>query len=370
MSKFIIRRIFGLIPLFIGAILISFVLMQLAPGGPAGAVINNTRITQEQKEAWLARWCLEDTKDLGSILRSFGGWSGVLNCDNEGLDQFVSEQGGLNFLPSFLGGGDNGFLHGDLGNSTDTGRLVFDMVTERLPATMMLAGTALVLWVSIAIVLGVYAAVRRYSFFDQALTFFSYVFYSLPTFWLGLMLIFIFGPFLHLLPTGGVVNVRDWPAFGSPQFWGAAFERPIDAIFDIGHHLILPVTTLVLVNIAADSRFVRASMLEALNQDFVRTAKAKGLRSRVVVGKHAFRNALLPVVTNVALEIPFLVSGAVVTETIFTWPGVGRLFIESVGERDYYVLMGLILLTSFAILFMNLIADVVYAIIDPRIRYD
>lgn len=370
MIKYIIRRLIGLIPLFLGVILISFVLMQQAPGGPAGAVINNVRITQEAKERWLAKWCLEDAKDIGSILRQFGGWSGILNCENEGLDQFFSPQGGLNVLPSFLGGGDNGFVHGDLGNSTDTGRPVIDMIAERFPATIILAGTALFIWVSIAILAGVYAAIRRYSFFDQALTLFSYIFFSLPTFWLGLMLIFFFGPTLHLLPTGGVVNVRDWPAFGSPQFWGAAGQRPVQAVMDIGLHLILPVTTLVLVNIAADSRFVRASMLEALNQDYVRTAKAKGLPGRTVVGKHAFRNAMLPVVTNVGLELPFLVSGAVVTETIFSWPGLGRQFIDSVGERDYYVLMGLILISSFAILIANLLADVVYAVVDPRIRYD
>jgi peptide/nickel transport system permease protein len=369
-TKFIIRRILGLIPLFLGVIILSFLLMQMAPGGPSTLVANNPRITQEAKERWLARWCLEDSKDIGAIVRQFGGWSGVLNCDNEGAQQLFSKQGGLNVLPAFLGGGDNGFIHGDLGTSVDTGRPVLDMMGERLPGTIFLTATALFFWVTIAVLAGVYAAIRRYSLYDQALTFFSYVFYSLPTFWLGLMLIFAFGPALHLLPTGGIVEVRNWPAFGSPQFWAAAGQRPVEAFLDIGKHLILPVTTLVLVNVAGDSRFVRASMLDALNQDYVRTAKAKGLPGRVVVGKHAFRNAMLPVVTNVALEIPFLVSGAVVTETIFSWTGLGRLFIQSVGTRDYYVLMGLILLTSFFILIANLIADVVYAIVDPRIRYD
>jgi peptide/nickel transport system permease protein len=368
--KYIVRRIGGLIPLFLGVVVLSFILMQTAPGGPAGPVINNPRMTQDMKERWLARWCLEDTKDVVAIFRQFGGWSGVLNCDNEGFDQFFSEQGGLNFLPGFLGGGVNGFLHGDLGNSLDTGRPVVDMIGERVAGTLFLTVTALLLWVTVAILAGVYAAIRRYSAFDQGLTFFSYVFYSLPTFWLGLMLIFLFGPALHLLPTGGVVEVRDWPAFASPQFWTAAGARPVDAFLDVGKHLILPVATLVAVNIAADSRFVRASMLDALNQDYVRTARAKGLPGRTVVGKHALRNALLPVVTNVALEIPFLFSGAVVTETIFAWPGLGRLFIDAVGERDYYILMGLILITSTVILLANLLADVIYAIVDPRIRYD
>jgi peptide/nickel transport system permease protein len=366
---YIIRRLLGLIPLFIGVIVLSFVLIVAAPGGPAGAVINNPRLTPEAKQEWLAAWCLEDSKDPVAIMRMFGGWAGILDCSRSGTDAFFSDQGGLNLLPAFLGGGTNGLVHGDLGKSLDTGRPVMDMVWERLPATLILTITALIIWVTVAIVIGVYAAIRRYSVFDQGMTLISYILYSLPVFWLGLMLIFLFGPALHLLPTGGVVDARAWPAFGSPQFWAASVQRPVEAFTDISRHLLLPLFTLVAVNIAADSRFVRASMLEALNQDYVRTAKAKGLAPRAVVGRHAFRNALLPVVTNVALELPFLVSGAIVTETIFSWPGMGRLFIESVGERDYYVLMALIILTSFVILIANLLADVVYAIIDPRIRY-
>ena len=202
------------------------------------------------------------------------------------------------------------------------------------------------------------------------MTLFSYVFYSLPTFWLGLNMIFIFGVALHWFPTGGIVTTRDWPPFGTPQYWDAFAASPLAASADIGRHLVLPVLTLVAVNIAGDSRFVRASMLESLNQDYVRTAKAKGLRERVVIGKHAFRNAMLPVVTNVALEIPFLFSGAIVTETIFTWPGMGRLFIESITAKDYFVIMGLLLVTSVITLFANLLADVIYAVVDPRIRYD
>jgi peptide/nickel transport system permease protein len=134
--------------------------------------------------------------------------------------------------------------------------------------------------------------------------------------------------------------------------------------------MILPVTVLVLVSIAADSRFVRASMLETLNQDYVRTARAKGLPKRTVYMKHAFRNAMLPVVTNVGLELPFLFSGAIVTETIFSWQGMGLLFINGVNDRDYFILMGLILITSTLVVFFNLIADIAYAIVDPRIRYD
>ncbi len=377
MTKFIFRRILGLLPLLLGVVVISFLLMKMAPGGPQAQFQGNKRITQEQIDAWLQRWCLQRvnpnasiTEQVGGVLEEFGGWFGILNCNKEGSEAFFSDQGGLNFLPSAVGGGTNGLIHGDLGFGIQSGRPVTQLIAERIPATFILAGTALVLWVGIAILLGVYAAVHRYSLFDQLVTFFSYVFYSLPTFWLGLNLIFIFGVALRVLPTGGIITTREWPPFGTPQYWTAFGVNPVNALVDIGRHLVMPVATLVAVNIAGDSRFVRASMLETLGQDYVRTAKAKGLRQRVVIGKHAFRNAMLPVVTNVALEIPFLFSGAIVTETIFTWPGMGRLFIDAIGARDYFVIMGLLLVTSIITLFANLLADVIYAVVDPRIRYD
>jgi peptide/nickel transport system permease protein len=367
MTKYIVRRALGLIPLLLGIVIISFTLMKLAPGGPERQFNQNPRVTEEQIDAWLTRWCLEREPTPVGILREFTGWLGFYNCETE---SFFSESGGINVLPQFLGGGDNGILHGDLGISIVNARPVTDLILERVPATLILTSVALVLWVTFAVLLGVIAAVKRYSVFDQSVTFFSYVFYSLPTFWLGLMFIFVFAVTLHWLPAQGIVSPRDWPPFNTPQYWEAFGEDPIAAIADIGKHLVLPVTVLVLVNIAGDSRFVRASMLEALNQDYVRTARAKGLPRRSVIMKHSFRNAMLPVVTNVALELPFLFSGAIVTETIFSWAGMGLLFIEGVNARDYFLLMGLILITSTLVIVFNLVADVVYAVVDPRIRYD
>jgi peptide/nickel transport system permease protein len=367
MVKFIIRRALGLVPLLLGIAIISFSLMKLAPGGPERQFNQNPRVTEEQINAWLTRWCLEREPTPVGIVREFAGWMGVYNCKTEG---FLSESGGLNVLPQALGGGTNGILHGDLGISIVNARPVTDLIVERIPATLILTSVALVLWVTFAILLGVVAAVKRYSLFDQVVTFFAYVFYSLPTFWLGLMFIFIFAVLFRWVPAQGIISVRDWPPFNTPQYWEAFGLEPWSAIFDIGRHLVLPVTVLVLVNIAGDSRFVRASMLEALNQDYVRTARAKGLPRRTVIMKHSFRNAMLPVVTNVALELPFLFSGAIVTETIFSWPGMGLLFIEGVNARDYFLLMGLILITSTLVIAFNLVADVVYAIVDPRIRYD
>lgn len=367
MSKYIIRRSLGLIPLLLGIVLVSFTLMKLAPGGPQSQFNQNPRVTEAQIEAWLERWCLERNPTPLSVVREFGGWLGVYNCKT---DSFLSEQGGLNILPSALGGGDNGILKGDLGLSIVSGRPVTDVILERVPATLILTSVSLVIWVVLAVLLGVVAAVKRYSLFDQVVTFLAYIFYSLPTFWLGLMFIFFFAVTLRWVPAQGIVSPRDWPPFNSPQYWEAFGAEPIAAILDIAAHLILPVTVLVLVNIAGDSRFVRASMLEALNQDYVRTAKAKGLKMRTVIMKHSFRNAMLPVVTNIALNLPFLFSGAIVTETIFSWTGMGLLFIEGVNARDYFLLMGLILITSVLVVIANLIADVLYAVVDPRIRYD
>lgn len=367
MGKYIIRRGLGLIPLLFGIVVVSFALMKLAPGGPQSQFNQNARVSQADIDAWLKRWCLERNAGPAGIAREFGGWLGIWNCQTESI---FNEKGALNILPGALGGGTNGILHGDFGFSIDQGRPVLEMITERIPATLLLTSFALFIWVAIAVLVGVLAAVRRYSFFDQSVTFFSYVFYSLPTFWLGLMLIFLFAVAFRILPAQGIVTPRAWPPFGSEPYWVEFGERPLAAIVDIGRHLILPVLVLVLVSIAADSRFVRASMLDALNQDFVRTAKAKGLPQRTVIMKHAFRNAMLPVVTNVALEIPFLFSGAIVTETIFSWQGMGLLFIDGVNDRDYFLLMGILLITSAIIVIFNLVADVVYALVDPRIRYD
>jgi len=366
MTKFIIRRALGLIPLLFGIIVISFALMKLAPGGPERQFNQNPRVTEAQIDEWLTAWCIERNAGAIGVVREFAGWFGAYNCET---DSIFSDQGGLNILPAFLGGGTNGIIHGDLGISIASGRPVTEVIVERIPATLILTSVALFLWVSIAILLGVIAAVKRYSLFDQTVTFFSYVFFSLPTFWLGLMFIFIFAVSLHWLPAQGIVSPRNWPPFNTPQYWAAFGKAPVKAILDIASHLVLPVTVLVLVNIAGDSRFVRASMLESLNQDYVRTAKAKGLPSRTVIMKHSFRNALLPVVTNVALELPFLFSGAIVVETIFSWAGMGLLFIEGVNSRDYFLLMGLILITSFLVILFNLVADVLYAVVDPRIRY-
>jgi peptide/nickel transport system permease protein len=368
MTQYIIRRVLQAIPVLFLIAVVSFVLMLQAPGGPAAQFNQNPHISTAQVNKWLQDWCLVRNPTLGDTIREFFGWLGIWNC---GGGSFLSSHGLPNFLPPFLGGGTNGILHGDFGYSIQTGQTVVSMILQRLPATLILMGTAFVLWASIAIAAGVLAAVKRYSFFDQSVTFLSYVFYSLPTFWLGLILIFVFGVTLRWFPVQGIVNVRQSVApFGTQAYWAALVANPLPNIWDIGTHLVLPVVTLIAVSIAGDSRFVRSAMLDSLHQDYVRTARAKGIGEGQVILRHAFRNALLPILTNLALEIAFLFGGAIVTETVFSWPGMGRLYYEGVEARDYFLLMGILFIGSVLVVFMNLVADVAYAVADPRIRYD
>jgi peptide/nickel transport system permease protein len=365
MTKYAIRRIVQAIPVLFGISLIVYSILLLAPGGPTARFANNPRVTLEDREKFKKAWGLDQP-----IPVQYCRWLGVCNPDGQGLGVFISAKGVPQFLPTFLGGGTNGVLHGDFGVSVQSGEPVIGRITRAALPTAILAGISLVIWIVIAILIGVYAAVKRYSLFDQAATIFAYVGYAMPTFWLGLMLIFIFsGPGLNILPSSGMTTTRLSPPFGSDAYWAYFGAKPFEAIFDIARHLILPVFTLVVVNIAGDSRFIRASMLEALSQDYVRTAKAKGLSARTVTFKHALRNALLPVVTNIGLEIPFLFTGAIVTETIFSWPGIGRLTIDATRDFDYPTLMGVLLVAAAITVAANLFADIAYAIVDPRIKY-
>jgi peptide/nickel transport system permease protein len=369
MVSYIIRRVTQAIPVMFLIAVVSFTLMMMAPGGPQAQFNQNPRITEAQIDRYLARWCLQRNPDPVGILRTFGGWMGIYNCDEQG---FISDQGMPNFLPGFLGGGDNGLLHLDFGQSmvVSPNAPVADLIVDRLPGTLILMVTAFLIWISLAVVLGVIAAVKRYSVFDQTVTLLSYIFYSLPTFWLGLMLIYIFAVNLGMFPAQGIISPREAPApWNTPRYWAAFWADPLPQVRDIANHLVLPVITLVAVSVAADTRYVRSAMLDVLGQDYVRTAKAKGLPSRKVIFRHAFRNALLPIITNIALALAFLFSGAIVTETIFSWPGMGRLYFEAIVQRDYYLVMGVLFVSATLVVIMNLVADVFYAWADPRIRY-
>jgi peptide/nickel transport system permease protein len=249
-----------------------------------------------------------------------------------------------------------GILRGDWGNSLVTRRPVLEMIGERLPNTLILMVTAEVIIIILSLVIGLYSALRPYSLMDNIITGLSFVGYSMPVFWLALSLMYLFA-----------VNFRRWglpylPTVG--MFDPQVGKTPWELI----KHMVLPVATLAVISIAGYSRFVRSSVLEVLSQDYVRTARAKGVRARLVVWRHALPNAALPFITLVGLDIPFLLAGAVVTERIFAWPGMGRLFIDHTERADFPMLMGILMLISIAVVIFQIITDVVYSLIDPRIR--
>ncbi len=319
MRGFIIRRLGQSLLLLLFISILVFGILQLVPGGPLDQLaFGNPRMTAEQ----------------------FHNLEKLLGLDRPPHERY--------FVWLF------GVLHGDFGTSWAVyyGRPVLRAIVERIPLTLELMTSSILLSLLIAIPIGILSAVRQYSRVDYSVTALSYFGLSMPTFWFGLMMIVIFSVQLHLLPTSGVTT----PLTGGD---------PIDRI----RHLIMPVIVLSLVNIAGWSRFIRSSMLEVMKQDYVRTARAKGLIERFVVMRHALRNALIPVITLIGLEIPVLFGGAIVTETIFSWPGMGRLFIDAINQTDWPVVQGILLFSAVLVLMGNLFADVMYAVVDPRIRY-
>ncbi|HEY6431831.1 MAG TPA: ABC transporter permease [Acetobacteraceae bacterium] len=239
---------------------------------------------------------------------------------------------------------------GDWGRSYRDNQPVLTIIGGHVPATLELMITSTLIAVLLGTWVGVLGALRRYSLFDYLATIGAMVALSIPTFWFGLVVIYAFSVKLAWLPAGGMFTI------GNGSFW------------DYLHHLIAPAMVLALVTVAIWSRYMRSSMLEVTGQDFVRTAVAKGLPRRVVIVRHALRNALLPMITLAGLQLPTLLGGALVTETIFTWPGMGRLYLDSIGYRDYPVIMGLLMFTALLVLAGNLLADLLYAAADPRIR--
>lgn len=247
-------------------------------------------------------------------------------------------------------------VQGNLGLSFFTKQPVSEMIAQRLPNTLILMLTAEIVTVSLALLLGIISAVRQYSTLDNVITTFSFIGFSIPIFFsaLGLMLIF-------------AVQFKAW---GWPYLpTGAAVWDKGDPVEYI-KNMILPVTALAIVNTAGYSRFVRTSILEVLGLDYIRTARAKGLTSRAVLFKHALRNAALPLVTIVGLDIPFLLGGAIVTESVYSWPGMGRLFWEYAQRSDYPVVLGILLVISTAVVLLTIVTDIVYTFVDPRIRFD
>jgi peptide/nickel transport system permease protein len=323
MGHYVIRRLVQAVPLLLIISLVVFLLLQAAPGGPMGSYVRRSGMSPndlaklEERLGLNAPWYVQYGKWLGKVVRL------------------------------------------DFGRSLIQKRPVTDAIKDRLPNTLMLMGTAWVITILLAIPIGILSALKQYSWFDHGVTTLTFIGQSVPIFWLGLILILIFyltlnSPFSGeaLLPVGGMKTL------------GADFS-----IRDRVTHLILPVTMLSASWIAWYTRFLRSSMLDVIHQDYVRTARAKGLRESTVIYRHAFRNAAIPLVTLMALDLPFIFSGALFTEVIFSWPGMGRLFYDAADRRDYPLLMAIIMITSTLIVLSNLLADVLYAWLDPRIRY-
>jgi peptide/nickel transport system permease protein len=246
---------------------------------------------------------------------------------------------------------------GDLGSSLYTYQPVIQMIWEKLPNTMILMGTVFIVTIAVSIPLAIISALRQYSALDYLVTGASFLAFALPTFWLGLVCIMIFAVKfkewgLPYMPAGGMYDLVEGPS-----------------LLGLLKHLVMPAFVLSIVSMAAYIRYLRASMIEVLHDDFIRTARAKGLPEGTVTWRHAFRNALIPLVTLITMNIPLIFSGALITEQVFAWPGMGRLFVDHANRGDYPVLMGLILTVSVLVIIFNLVADIAYAAIDPRIRF-
>ncbi len=314
MARFIVVRLVNSIPVLLIVSLVSFSIMQMVPGDPASIMAGPQATAREVEEMRQA-----------------------LGLNKPFLDQLVIWYGNL--------------FQGDLGRSILLGRSVGQAISERLGITLALALFGFIVTLAIAVPAGVFAALKQNSWMDQAVMTIALAGVSLPNFWLGLMLIVLFSVVLDLLPAGGYVPVADglWPWFKS---------------------LILPSFSLAMLQVGLLARITRSAMLEVLRQDYIRTARAKGLARIYVVGKHALKNALVPVITVIGIVFSLLLSGSVVIETVYSLPGLGRLLATSILSRDYPVIQGGLLVTAAMFVFVNLAVDVLYALIDPRLRED
>lgn len=314
MIKYIVRRLLVAVPVIFGVTVIAYFIISLAPGDAVDMLVSPGLSAQDIE----------------------------LKKESLGLDEPVPVR-----YVKWL----NELLHGNLGYSFTNRRPVFERIGERLIPTLILAFSALLLSYIIAIPIGVLSAMRQYSRLDYAATIFSFLGVSVPSFFFGLLMIYLFALKFDLFPTGGMQSIGSELTIG-----------------DRLSHLVLPAIVLSLQNTGIVMRYTRSSMLEVIHQDYVRTARAKGLREQIVIVRHALRNALIPVITLAGLQFPFLLGGAIITEQIFNWPGMGRLTVEAVNQRDYPTIMGINLLAAIMVIIGNLLADVFYGVVDPRIR--
>ena len=316
MGRYTLRRLLQMIPLLFGISVIIFLIIQAAPGGPEAMFLESGRFI--------------DPTIIESYRRRLG------------LDQPIYIQY-FKWITSAL--------TGDFGLSFSTSRPVSEMILERLPATLELMAISFIIASVIAIPLGVFSAVKQYNIVDYTTTSLSFLGIAMPVFWFGLILQLIFSVRLGWLPTSGRITIGDETVLNQIQ------------------HLILPSIVLSLRYIAGWSRYMRSSLLSVIRADYILAARSRGLKERMILWTHAMKNALIPIVSVMALDLSGLFSGAVITETIFSWPGIGRLFVQAMFARDYPLLMGILMMGSFMVVFFNLVADLVYGWLDPRISY-
>jgi peptide/nickel transport system permease protein len=322
MARYLVKRLIMMIPILLGITIISFAVMQLAPGKPTDlATAENPKATPEAKERLTKLYGLDKPMHVQYI-----NW----------LSRIVRLDFGQSFSPDR--------------------RPVTEKIAETIPITIGINLLSLFLIILVAIPIGVFSATHQDSLFDKAATVFVFVGFAVPTFWLALLMMRWFGIDLAWLPISGVKSITYDMMTGPQKIW------------DIAKHLVMPVALSAFGGLAGLSRYMRSNMLEVIRQDYITTARAKGLPMRVVIYKHALRNALMPVITILGLSIPGLIGGSVIFESIFSIYGMGRLFYSSVMARDYPVIMGILVIGAVLTLLGNLLADISYAIVDPRIR--
>jgi len=333
MLKYVLKRVLMVIPVLIGVSIIVFSLMRVFSPDPAPIVLGQ-HATQESMLAWRQA---------------------------NGLEKPVIEQ-----YVDFVAGA----LHGDLGTSYYTKAPVAREIGARFPATIELAVAAIIFATIVGILLGVIAAVKKNSIFDAAGTLLALVGVSIPIFWLGILLIMFFTGTLHLLPSGGRINPMLEPANVTGFYMiDSLLASNWPAFKDAAIHIILPALTLGMYSMAIITRMTRSTMLDTLGQDYIRTARAKGITETKVITKHALRNSMIPVTTVIGLQFGSLLGGALLTESVFSWPGIGKFTVDSILKSDFPIVQGIVLLVAVIFVLVNLIADLIYAYLDPRIKY-
>lgn len=343
MSRYIIRRLLQSIPLLFIISVIIFLLAN-AMGDPLASFGGRRRIRSSDRERLTRQLGLDKPLAVQYVVWLIGNDWMDIDSDGDGVPDSKGTRKGV--------------LRGDFGNSFMEKRPVIDLIAERIPNTLLLMVVAEIVIVIFSLAIGIFSALRKYSLADHAITGLSFIGFSMPIFWIALLMMYVFAVKfkewgLPYLPTVGKYDLSVGPT-----------------VSQIAWHLILPVLSIAIISIAGYTRYIRSCMIDVVNEDYIRTARAKGLKERVILFRHAFKNASLPLVTLLGLDLAFLLGGAVVTESIFAWPGMGRLYWDAAQDTDIPVLMGVLMLIAVAVVVFQIITDITYTFLDPRIRYE